>query len=263
MRMIIDRDRLQLNDESKLTVTVSEFKGNNHFVSIDNVYRDPEYVRELALSLDFTSSMRNPYPGVKAQIWLSTAPILALAHAIDKKYRPGRVPDPKGPVTAFRPLGFAITNMPAADINPLAVQAHIDDAASLAGLVYLNFPHQCRGGTSFWRHREHDLIRLPSDEKMLEMISVWGGDVDRAKKSRADLEEVFQVGLLLQNFDKFPSGYMIEDNDTWELLAIAEMKWNRLVLFDGGVFHSGYYDEGWFGTTRETERLTQNIFPYT
>ena len=137
MRMIIDRERLPLNDESKLTVTVSEFKGNNHLISVDNVYRDPEYVRDLALSLDFTSSMMNPYPGVKAQIWLSTAPILALAHAIDKKYRPGRVPDPMGPVNGFRPLGFAITNMPAADLNPLAVQAHVDDVASLAGLVYL------------------------------------------------------------------------------------------------------------------------------
>ncbi len=56
------------------------------------------------------------------------------------------------------------------------------------------------------------------------------------------------------------AGFITQSNGDWEFLQLVEMRYNRLVLYKGRVFHSGYIEDGWFGESLATRRLTLNMF---
>jgi hypothetical protein len=93
---------------------------------------------------------------------------------------------------------------------------HIDvECGSHGAILYLNLPHQCRGGTAFWRHRAADVDRLPpgaSPELSNHLLS------DGA------------------------------DEANWDLSSIVGMRWNRCLVYKTNMFHSrlpltGFGDE--------------------
>lgn len=97
------------------------------------------------------------------------------------------------------------------------------------GIVYLNLPHQCRGGTSFFTHKPTGIYRWP--------------DLYRYKQKQPGFEQqIFQdMGLM----------------DPWEENLRVSMIFNRLILFDSRMFHQAPF---YFGTTIKTARLTLNVF---
>ncbi len=56
------------------------------------------------------------------------------------------------------------------------------------------------------------------------------------------------------------AGFITQSNDEWDFLHLVAMKYNRLVLYKGQAFHSGYIEDGWFGESLATRRLTLNVF---
>lgn len=93
----------------------------------------------------------------------------------------------------------------------------------------------CRGGTAFWRHKKHGWISQPSKD---EMKAAGLPDTPEFWK------EIYQDGF---------------DESKWELLDVAELKWNRLVVFPSTLFHSRYPKES-FGSSPGDGRLIKVFF---
>ena len=98
------------------------------------------------------------------------------------------------------------------------VFCHVD-GCSYAGIVYLSRPEDCAGGTSIYRHR-------PTGDEIY-------------KRENRQL-------------------YDFRNPEQWEVLAEIEMRYNRLVMYPGQLFHA--ITPVFFGDRIENARLTQNVF---
>lgn len=85
------------------------------------------------------------------------------------------------------------------------------------GLLYLNLPEQCSGGTAFFRHIKSGVTNEKSSDK-----------------GRRPIHNVRQ--------------------DEWEEIYRVSLKWNRLVLFDPSFYHA---PTNYFGTDISNARLYQ------
>jgi hypothetical protein len=119
---------------------------------VDNLYRSPDYVRQLALSLDFRHA-NGSYPGRFANVSLPVEPVLALVNRLLREHRLPTVDYQE----YYRDMHFAVVISRAAQLTLGQSQPHFDGFCDLAGVVYLNPDDRCSGGTSFWRHRNTGL----------------------------------------------------------------------------------------------------------
>lgn len=241
-RYVIDQSSLALRDPDHMDIQLVDVAGTTALV-IDGVYRDPDYVRGLALSLNFHREA-GAYPGYFTFISISANPLLELASDLLR--------DAIGCDLAFTPfyqddLSFAVVTRRGDELKPGQRQPHCDGFCAFAGLVYLNPPDQCFGGTSFWRHRATGLeVALGSSDQAASM----------AKGATSTAAELVKTAAR----DDPGTGYLIGSNDTWEMTQILEMRFNRFVVYSSNIFHSPLYDERDFGTTLDTRRLTQNLY---
>lgn len=114
------------------------------------------------------------------------------------------------------------------------IDIHVDDC-DWGGVLYLNLPEQCQGGTTLWRHKATGL-------------DMWPNLAEQAK-----LKEKYGI----QDLRKFFFNSEGLDRTRWEPAMTIPMKYNRLVLFQGRFFHSPAYG---FGNSLENGRLTQVLF---
>lgn len=111
---------------------------------------------------------------------------------------------------------------------------HVDQS-DWTGLIYLNKPEDCHGGTSFYQHIETGLDQVPDEEKIREM----------GFENREDFVKKF-VAEEGKDFSK------------WRRLARVGMKSNRMVLFRAGdMFHAA---DAYFGSSDSNCRLAQLFF---
>ncbi len=97
------------------------------------------------------------------------------------------------------------------------------------GIVYLNLPRQCRGGTSFFTHRPTGICCWP--------------DLYLSKLKQPGFEQrVFRDMARM---------------DRWDENLRVSMVFNRLILFDSRMFHQA---PCYFGSTLQNGRLTLNVF---
>lgn len=220
-------------------------------IIIDGFYRHPERVRQLALA-QHEWAPRRWFPGLQASVAVDTRELFAgLSQWIDV---PGFSAASE---TAGRAM-FSMITKKDAELDPMqSRQPHNDGHSDLAGLVYLNLPEQCHGGTSFYRHRQTGLECCP--KTTAEVMAVLG-----EPKSPTSDEEA--AALWQRLYDRLyqqqpgPIEYVRESTDSWELTRLVEMKYNRAVFYDSQLFHSNYTRDDFFGDTPETRRLTQTLF---
>lgn len=107
---------------------------------------------------------------------------------------------------------------------------HSDEiCATHAGILYLNTPEQCRGGTAFWRHKRTGLEEMPEGVGPL------------------CIHELKQLNLDWH------------DASQWEQTTFVPMKFNRFITYPTRMFHSRWPLEG-FGTSKENGRLIWTLF---
>lgn len=207
---------------------------------LDDVYENPDYVRAVALSLDY-SIPRGNYPGRFALISIFQRVLLKFINAVmtphlgvELEYHP-----------YCRDLTFAVITLPGTALTVAQRQPHYDSFCDVAGVLFLNPDEQCSGGTSFWRHRVSDSSALPDL-----------GDRDDEKLASQAIANAW----LGESSNGLQSGYIDVSNAQWELLHVVPMKFNRLVLYSGRLFHTPHYDERRFGDVLPTRRLTQNLY---
>lgn len=107
---------------------------------------------------------------------------------------------------------------------------HSDEiCATHAGILYLNTPEQCKGGTAFWRHKRTGLETMPEANGPLS--------IHELKRLASDWHDASQ----------------------WEQTTFVPMKFNRFITYPTRMFHSRWPLEG-FGTSKENGRLIWTLF---
>lgn len=105
---------------------------------------------------------------------------------------------------------------------------HSDEVccAQWAGVLYLNAPKQCLGGTAFWRHTGLGLEELPANESQSFYAMI-----------NREWREL----------------------TAWEQTALVAMRFNRFCAYPTSMFHSRYPFSG-FGSTPQDGRLIWAVF---
>ena len=192
-------------------------------VYIDNFYKNPNMVRNLALKLPPTSDPRilggvtgsrvasffdfqHIYP-----IWVEIAQnVFGLKKEEEEKFEASMFSTP-----------FSVNVTQSKDSPDLP---HIDlpDVTSRgwAGLIYLNKGDECKGGTGFYTYKGHQVN--PKQD------GLWDKD------------------------------YVCDSIGPWELMHLAEMKFNRMIMYPATVMHTPYDKPGFF--EGDDYRLVQVFF---
>lgn len=206
-------------------------------IVLDGVLRDVDAVRSAALDLSYAEA-DSYYPGVTATPDWDPAPLAAALR-----------PYLEGPadLSAIR-LWCSMVTKRAADLTPEQSVPHWD-GAGMGGVIYLNPPAQCRGGTAFYRHRATGLIAAPNTMSIPLYLLMRRHGFERY--------DDFIRWVIKPPADG--SEFALDSTDDWELNELVEMRYNRLVLFDGRLFHSGYVEDGTFEGAATQRRLTINF----
>jgi len=136
--------------------------------------------------------------------------------------------------------GFSLVTQRPNEIQLIQRIPHFDtlDLGNFAVLHYLSRPE--KGGTSFYRHRRTGF----------EVITA-----DRHPRFRTALDED------LRAYGPPAEAYIGESTQAFERIAEYEGRFNRLLVYQGSLLHSGQIPEGFdFSTDPRTGRLTGNVF---
>ncbi len=276
--MHVHPERLQINKPGDMQIQ-RLLLGDKRYPAlvIDNFYRDPDHVRQAALGLQYLTPYSGKHPGYLAQMTMPMAPILSFLYECFANFY---YPSLESFLQHEQPWSFTrIENAGHRTPRPRPRTPHVD-VALLAGLVFLNPPDQCRGGTSMYRHIHTQATAVIHADTMAgrtTSTSVGGNadadpdTVERMKNLGAfepyvrwkkdgqgdDYDEYFAQIFSTRGVK---DGYITDSAGGWELTELLEMKYNRLVLYPGCLLHSPYFRPEWFGDTPETCRLTQNFF---
>jgi len=111
---------------------------------------------------------------------------------------------------------------------------HIDES-HWSGILYLNLPEQCQGGTDFFRHIPTNSERAPINREEMRAMGV---------SSPQEL------------WDKLIKAHS-KDRSKWERVMTVPMRFNRLVLLRPWLWHTA---SPGFGDSLETGRLVYLLF---
>lgn len=229
--MLISRQIFELNDHMDVKVKPVG-KGRHKLVLADNFYKHPELVIELASDLYYTVPMTGNFPGVRAQISLDTQPVI---EKIGQLWGEDVLPYQYN----YQPVIFSAITTNNYRLNVAQRMPHVDE--DLTAMVYLNPPGQCVGGTGLYRHRPTGLERLPVaiNDEILSLGQKYEINPEYLK-TPDDYGHFVNTLVFNPLFATEENSYINDGNEYWELLELMEMKHNRLVIFDGRMFHSQY-----------------------
>ena len=205
---------------------------------IDEALLDPQRLVDWAAQQVFEPAAANAYPGL-----LGPAPetlMSELNSLFDERIRSAL--GGRRTISAYARLG--LVSLRPAELRPAQWLCHRDplaldprDALMAAALLYL-FPDPSLGGTRFYRPKV--------DEATLTNLIA-----DMGRLSPEAFAERHQV----------EPGYIAGDNRYFEWVAELPAVWNRLVFYDGGLFHSGHLPQPErLSADPRRGRLTLNAF---
>ena len=179
-----------------------------------------------------------PYPGLVLDAPLALAQLVADHFSQQVRNRLG------GRRLINFQVRLSLVTTPPAELAPIQWQCHRDrlitqrdDILRAASVLYL-FRDPAQGGTSFYRPRQSEELT----DRMLD---------DSTSLSPAE----FSARYGLQ------PGYMGESNPYFERVAQVPARWNRMIVYDGGLFHSADLERfSSFSADPRVGRLTLNGF---
>ncbi|OYT90332.1 MAG: hypothetical protein CFE43_18950 [Burkholderiales bacterium PBB3] len=196
--------------------TIALTNGQEVYV-IDDFAQDPDALLRLAQSASsqFQTRPGHPYPGPQ---WDLLAPISAqLDHYFEQHLR-ARLQT--GPAMASYGRFSRVTQTPAT-LGAVQRICHTDDSniapeQMISAAVHYLFQDAQLGGTVFFRSRMSD----PDTQAFLIDATSMDGSTFGSK-----------YGI--------PAGYMTQSNPYFEVIGRVPARWNRVVFYDGRIFHSG------------------------
>ncbi|WP_329314381.1 DUF6445 family protein [Streptomyces sp. NBC_01262] len=192
---------------------------------LDGFYEDPDRVRHLALSADYSDSggLAN-FPGLESKSEYSSQPLI------------NRIQMLTGGPIEYHPRQWAFGKFRISRAEDQALtDVHVDNT-DWAAIIYLTPDEQSTGGLAVYANRETGLSCLPEDPAELRS---FGCDT-------------------LADFDRKYVAPVSKVADAWDRLTVVEARYNRLVLFEGNrVFHGISH---LYGVTPRSGRLSHNFF---
>jgi hypothetical protein len=189
---------------------------------IDDFVRNPEQLREQALSLSYSRS--GFYPGNGSVERLKVDGLEEIASSIVQQRLYANWPADHAHSTCRLTLAEHTDEAP----------VHIDPNP-LSGVLYLSRPEDCRGGTEFYRHKRTGTDRMPMDPVGVE------------KMGYASYDELIRDILHKDG----------RNRSKWEQTMSVPMRFNRLILFQPQYWHTA--GPG-FGDSVENGRLVFLMF---
>lgn len=202
----------------------------SHIV-VDDFYENPDDVRDLAISLDFTKRQNATYPGQEAIAqnynWL---PVIKKIQSF--------IPSEQIKETGFPiyPQGkFHLSNKN--DIKSRPVGVHVD-IAKWSAVIYLSKDPDPRAGTTWYMHIPTK--QFTDTDIFLNYCSA--GLINHSSESIK--KEIHRIST---------------DMNQWREIQRISMVYNRLLLFKADTFHA---TNCFFGSDKLTGRLTQHFILY-
>ncbi len=194
-------------------------------VIIDDFYKNPDLVRNLALAIPptYKSNILNATPGGRIDAFYDLRHLSNVYYELmcnvflteDEKQHA----QPSNMETIFDNATFCVNVTTTKDLLPR--NPHVDNRHSkrYASVIYLNTPEECAGGTSFYTYKGKQEGPDPYTITLGDNISDSIGD--------------------------------------WELIYLAEMRYNRMIMYQQCILHSAYLKKGMFD---DHYRLAQMFF---
>ena len=190
-------------------------QGERPCIVLDDVLAHPEGVVEWAASQSFAQPVGYPYPGLVLELPGELVRRVTELFDLHARSRLG------GRRTLDASVRLSMVTTPPSELAPRQWQCHRDRVADdpatalyAASVLYL-FRDPALGGTSFYRPRR------PADEMTRMLID--SQQLDAGEFGR-------RHGL--------QPGYMAGDNPYFVHVGRVPAAWNRMIFYDGGVFHS-------------------------
>jgi hypothetical protein len=211
--------------------------GGHHCLVVDNALSNPETLVEWARGATFEPPKGYPYPGVV----LEASPSLTQASA---DFLTTHV---RGHLGARRLLDLAcrlsLVTLAPEQLAPVQWLCHRDRIAAdpqttlfAASVLYL-FREPALGGTSFYVPRQ---TATQTDQLVADSQRLGASEFGQ------------RYGLA--------AGYMGGSNAYFERVASVPAAWNRMIFYDGGLFHSADVGSASLDTDPSRGRLTLNGF---
>ena len=191
-------------------------------IIVDDFLPNPDLVREHALKLDYPPQ-RGMFPGRNSQQRLE---LPGLNEAVSAIVREPLVPAPPS-------QSHAKCRVTMAEDEGLG-RVHID-VSYWSGILYLNKPEDCSGGTEFFRHKATHTDRFPVTHE--ELAATGYASFDEARTAIIDGDGT--------------------SPDAWEPIMNVPMRYNRLLLLRPWLWHTA--GPG-FGDRLDNSRLVYLMF---
>ena len=239
----------------KITPQITkDIKGRTAII-IDDFYKNPDEVRELALTLtyDDKENLVGGFPGMRCL--LDTPEVEeklynTYFHLCDQYFGIPKLDDFRSNwnIQKFLVNG---TNDTFLKKSPYGIIPHQDWWENLpsqhprlqfGSVIYLNAPDECAGGTNLYSYNGD--ISIPTDKK-----PDW-------EKGKEELVIKGPLGAVMPETQRF--NYIKDKvNNQYNVEFEAEMKYNRMVLYQSDVLHSAEVELGMF---RDYSRINQVFF---
>ena len=229
---INEDEAFEINPDYLDEVKVEDFDGVR-VVVVDNFYKNPHLVRQLALDIPASRNKRirgmnpawriNAFYDMDSMSWVFDQ----LARRFFNKEMQTLPMDYMQ--QSFMNATFMVNVMQTENLPPLV--PHMDNPAGnhLAATIYLNTANECNGGTSFYKYGGKTYYDDPHTMKTLDVA----GNV--------------QV-----------NEYVTDSIGDFEMIGMVPMVFNRMVLYNQSVLHTAYVKENMF--VGDNYRLNQQFF---
>ena len=274
----IDPEKIKLNPASEMNIKI-DYLGEKKYpiIIVDNFYKDPDYIRELALEQDFQIDR------IESKEWMKSTHIKLkdseFSHFLHQNYsnRFGFTQKPEQ--LYLDPNGWHFSRIDSQSNEDLVDYIHVDPHM-LQGITFLNPPDQCRGGTSFFKHKYFEIEEFIQPEEVFEFfIAQCKKEEDHLpfslKIDPKTIQNIIQMGTLkptlklletnefnIQALHRLITGLFPQKRDilmdSWVETMHIKMKYNRFICFPAFIVHGSKYNHEWFGKSNKTRKLTQN-----
>jgi len=225
--LIDEIETFAVNDELDARVELMGWE-EKPIVYIDNFYKNPDMVRDLALRIPATLNRRicGGVPGGRVSANFDLDHLIPIWTDIAKSVYGLSKDEEERFICGCKQLTFSVNVTAEAQNTIPHVDSPIDSKNLIkgwAGVIYLNTPEECHGGTGFYTYKGMSCVDI-------DQSGIWKEDIVRDS-----------VG-------------------PWELVHLAEMKYNRLIVYPDNFLHGVYQHPGHFDQTVGKYRLAQSLF---
>lgn len=240
-KFINESEVFRTNEDLEIEIVEIQTSSDTAKIAIvDNFYANPDLVRDLALAIPPTTNERitSYLPSGNNSGRINAFYLMDSLGPVYDKIIGQAYPEIVFPefqksgrndqiISSFMRATFMVNVMTSENLPPRVPHIDCPDYRAFASAVFLNTDNECAGGTAFYS---------------------FGGKIFSKKNYNSiDLEEKIE-----------PTKFIIDDFGDWKKLYVAEMKYNRMILYQQNIFHNAYVNETMF--TNGIYRLNQQFF---